>query len=93
MTNPYLPSEILDHIADFLHDEPETLEVCCLVSKSWVPRTRRHLFTNIEFHSVNAIDLWKETFPDPSNSPAYHTRTLLIGHPEVVTVADGEESG
>ena len=25
----------------------ETLKSCCLVSKSWIPRTRKHLFTNL----------------------------------------------
>jgi len=33
MPNPYLPSEILDYIADFLHNDPKTLKECCLVSK------------------------------------------------------------
>ena len=93
MSIPSLPLEILDHIADLLHDEPETLEACCLVSTSWIPRTRKHLFARVEFHSVDAIESWKKTFPDPSNSPAHHTRTLLVGRPEVITVADAEEGG
>ena len=46
---PHLPPEILDYIADFLHHTPRTLKECCLVSRSWVPRTRRHLFANINF--------------------------------------------
>ena len=29
-----LPPEILDYILDLLHDEPEALKECCLVSKS-----------------------------------------------------------
>ncbi|KAF9644805.1 hypothetical protein BDM02DRAFT_3066647, partial [Thelephora ganbajun] len=52
MSNPYhvcLPPEILDYIVDFLHDTPETLKQCCLVSKSWVSRTRKSLFADIEF--------------------------------------------
>ncbi|KAF9642961.1 hypothetical protein BDM02DRAFT_3104213, partial [Thelephora ganbajun] len=46
---PHLPPEILDYIVDFLYNEPETLKQCCLVSKSWVPRTRKHLFADINF--------------------------------------------
>jgi hypothetical protein len=51
MSNPDLPPEILDYIIDLLHDEPETLKRCCLVSKSWVPRTRKHLFADIGFQT------------------------------------------
>ena len=36
---------------------------------------------------------WKKTFPDPENSPAYHTRTLSICCPQVVVAADAEEGG
>ena len=93
MSSPCLPPEIFDHIVDLLHGEPETLKACCLISKSWIPRTRKHLFASVEFRSVNAIESWKETFPDPLGSPAYHTRTLWVRHPEVVTVADAEEGG
>jgi len=70
-----LPPEILDLIVDHLHDEPfalrAQLEICCLVSKSWVPRTRKHLFTHLTFddslveRSKSHIELWKRAFPDP----------------------------
>ncbi|KAF9789357.1 hypothetical protein BJ322DRAFT_1105220 [Thelephora terrestris] len=89
----YCPPEILDHIVDILHDEPEALRQCCLVSKSWVPRSRKHLFVVIKFHAPSDLGAWKRTFPDPSNSPAHHTRTLFIGCPEVVTEEDAAEGG
>ena len=74
-----LPPEILDLIIDHLHDEPATLKTCCVVSKSWVPRTRKHLFAHVEFHySKSPFELWKKAFPDPSNSPAHHTYSLLV---------------
>ena len=75
---PHLPPETLDYIVDLLHDEPETLERCCLVSKSWMPRTRKHLFADIKFRSAQDVDSWKTAFPDPSNSSAYHTHTLFV---------------
>ena len=46
MPNPYLPQETLDYIVDLLHDEPETLRERCLLSKPWIPRTRKHLFAD-----------------------------------------------
>lgn len=72
------PPEISDHIVDLLHDDPKTLKKCSLVSKSWVPRARQHLFHEVAFYSLNGLDAWEETFPDPVNSPAYYTRSLHI---------------
>ena len=94
MSNPpTLPPDIFDDLVDLLHDEPELLKECCLASKSWVPRTRKYLFANITFLSAADLGSWKETFPDSANSPAYHTRTLVIRCTELVTVSDAEEGG
>jgi hypothetical protein len=93
MPNPYLPPEILDRVIDLLHDEPETLEWCCLVSKSWIPRTRKHLFADIRFRTEKRLDLWKKMFPDPSTSPAHYAKTLFIDCPQVVVAADAEPGG
>ena len=44
--NPHLnkfPLELVDRIIDYLHNHP-TLRECSLVSKSWVPSSRFHLF-------------------------------------------------
>ncbi|KAF9789317.1 hypothetical protein BJ322DRAFT_987841, partial [Thelephora terrestris] len=46
-----LPPEISDRVVDLLHDEPESLERCCLVSKSWVACARKHLFRELAFDS------------------------------------------
>ena len=84
-----LPSEILDLIVDDLYDEPDTVKSCCVVSKSWIPRARKHLFAYVEFHSFESpVEWWKEAFPDPSNSPAHHTRTLSIYNISLDTAAD-----
>jgi len=69
MPNPHLPRETLDYIVDFLHDEPETLKACCLASKSWVPRTRKHLFSEIAFGSGAKVERWTKAFPDSTNPP------------------------
>ena len=88
MSNPDLPEELLDHVADLLHDETHALKNCCLVSKSWIPRARNHLFAGVAFRSPNNLRSWKKMFPDPSTSPAYYTRALVIKFPQV---ADAEE--
>ena len=88
-----LPEELLDHVVDLLHDTRYALGDCCLVSKSWIPRTRKHLFASVEFHIEAHLESWKRTFPDPSTSPARYTTTLDIGCSHVVTAADAEAGG
>ena len=87
-----LPPEILDFIVDFLHAKRDALRACCLVSKSWVHRTRRHIFVHVKFSKFR-IDLWKKTFPDPSDSPARYARNLSICTPAVVTSVDTSVGG
>ena len=89
-----LPPEILELILDHLRDEPTTLKTCCVVSKSWIHWTRKHLFARVKFHaSKSHTELWKKTFPDPSKSPAHHTRSILIYGLSVITTADGGIGG
>ena len=88
-----LPPEVLDYIVDLLHDSRETLRDCCLVSKSWIPRTRTYLFADIKFESPINLEAWKKTFPDPAHSPGYHTRSLFVNCLRLITTADAEEGG
>jgi hypothetical protein len=74
---PRLAQETIDHIVDLLHDNRKELRKCSLVSKSWVPRTRKHLFVDLEFEPED-YDKWVRAFPDPMNSPAHHVRVLTI---------------
>ena len=76
MSNSPLPPEISDYIVDLLHDQPEELKSCCLVSKPWVPRARKHLFGQVVFRYLADLEAWKDSFPDPANSPAHYTRSL-----------------
>jgi hypothetical protein len=93
MSDPHLPADILDHVADHLHNKPETLKQCCLVSKSWIPRTRKHLFADIKLDAIRGLRSWKRTFPNPSTSPARYTKTLFVGSPNAVWAVDAEEGG
>ena len=83
-----LPPELLDLIVDHLDNEPIVLKACCLASKSWVHRTRRHLFAHVEFNGRNtSIESWMRAFPDPSDSPAHYARSLSICDLRSVTAA------
>jgi hypothetical protein len=77
------------HVVDYLHDTPDALRNCCLVSRSWIPRARTHLFADIRFHTVEDLESWKETFPDPSTSPMCYAKTLAIDCPS----SDAEVGG
>lgn len=93
MSRPRLEAELLDYIVDFLHDTEVALKSCSLVSESWIPRTRRHLFAEIKFESACTLQSWTSMFPDPSTSPGYYAKTLSIGCPQDVIAADAEEGG
>jgi hypothetical protein len=89
-----LPPEILDSIIGHLRDEPIALKACCVVSKSWIHRTRTHLFARVEFYDLKShVELWKKTFQDPSHSPAHHTRHLSVYGLSHVTTVDAEVGG
>ena len=93
MSDPHLPEELLDNVVDLLYDERDALKSCCLVSKSWIPRTRKHLFAEVEFPRAENLESWKTAFPDPSTSPACYAKSLFFQYPDVITDADGEEGG
>ena len=76
-----------------MHDALDTLRNCCLVPKSWIARTRKHLFANIRFHLERDLLSWKKTFPDPSTSPACYAKTLFVDCSHAITTTDGEPGG
>ena len=88
----HLPPEIFDYIVDFLRGERKTLKNCCLVSRSWVPRARKHLFDELHFDLLSNLNAWNATFPDPVNSPAHYTRFLTIACVRVIPAVDVKES-
>ena len=93
-SNPDLPAELLDHIVDFLRDDTEALKTCCLTSKSWIPRTRKHLFADVNFDSPTRLQAWKNKFPNPSTSPACYTKSLFLSYQwNLAHLADAEEGG
>ena len=93
MSSLHLPAELLDVITDLLHDSRDTLMSCCLVSKSWIPRTRNHLFADIAFHLPSHLQSWKTMFPEPSTSPARYTKSLTINYSLAVTGTGADVDG
>ena len=94
MSDPRFPPELFDYLTDLLHDQPKALKQCSLVSKSWVPRTRKHLFSEIAFQSRNYLDVCKELFPaDPTASPACYTHSLSLRSMDTINSLVREEEG
>lgn len=85
---PSLAPEILDLVVDHLRDEPTTLKACCLISRSWVPRARQHLFAEIRFGlaGFRGIGSWMVAFPDPSGLPARYACRLGISDFDAATL-------
>jgi len=82
---PRIPQEIIDEILGYLAADPyfpavDSLRSCSLVSKSWVPPCRRHLFYAVSFSSRSMVR-WLKAFPAPEESPSHHVRDLraLVG--------------
>jgi hypothetical protein len=92
MSSSHLPPEISEYIVDLSHNEPGTLQRCCLVCKSWIPRARKHLFHKVSFLSLKNLEAWEDIFPDPVDSPAHYARSLHIGRAQVIPAAVSEAS-
>ena len=75
-------------ILDYLSNERSALRVRCTISKSWVPQVRRNLFAHVKVYVFGpTIESWIKAFPDPSNSPAHLSHTLLIRSSPVLATA------
>ena len=74
---PRIPQDIIDEILDHLGAVSDywSLKSCALVSKSWVPSSRRHLFHTVLFTMVG-VRRWVKALPVPEESPARHVRDL-----------------
>ena len=76
---PRTPQEVTDKILAHLAADSDlgSLRSCTLVSKSWIPLCRQHLFHTVTFTWLS-IEGWLETFPVPEESPAHLVRCLGI---------------
>jgi len=54
---PGLPQELIDRIIDHVRDRT-SLKACSLVCSRWSPRSRKHLFVQVEFASQRDLERW-----------------------------------
>jgi hypothetical protein len=74
-----LPQEITDKIIDAVAKDPAlqipTLRACSLVSRTWVYRSQRHLFSNIELHG-SSIGNWRSAVRPGEDGPSHHVTRI-----------------
>ena len=94
ITIPRVPQEIVDEILDHLAADPDhtPFQSCALVSKSWVPSCRRHLFHTVLF-TPSTIHKWAITFPVPEESPGRHVRDLRFRAEGSISIFNSKFSG
>ncbi|KAG5734674.1 hypothetical protein E4T56_gene18686 [Termitomyces sp. T112] len=56
--NESIPSELVDLIIDQLADDRVALNTCSLISRSWVARSRYHLFSDVLLTTKNCDDIF-----------------------------------
>ncbi|RDX46357.1 hypothetical protein OH76DRAFT_1356237, partial [Lentinus brumalis] len=75
-----LPAEVTDNILDYLHDDRPALRTCCLVSRSWLPSCRYHLFSEVVVRSADhplSLSNFLEFLPTCPDVTSY-IRTLKV---------------
>ncbi|KAK0222720.1 hypothetical protein EDD85DRAFT_253204 [Armillaria nabsnona] len=51
-----VPQELVDFTLDFLHDDVPTLRACSLVSRAFLPCSRRHIYSNVFIVHIDELD-------------------------------------
>lgn len=75
---PKLDQKLVDAILDNLHDDPDSLKRCALVSKSFLPTSQRHLFSTFNITSWDAPKF--RCFFEPSIPDTPRVPDLLNSH-------------
>lgn len=71
-----IPPEIVDHIIDYIHDDHRALDACALTSKTFLPRSRYHLFGAVSLDKRSNNHLLTRLYHAPHL--ASYVRTLQI---------------
>ena len=79
VTTPRIPQDIIDEILDHLaaDSDIESLRACALVSRSWVPSCRLHLFHTLDL-TWGRMHRCFYAFSVLEESPAHYVRALRI---------------
>ncbi|KAF9075906.1 hypothetical protein BDP27DRAFT_964573 [Rhodocollybia butyracea] len=90
------PPEIYDKIIDEVAPSKDVLSACSLVQRSWVPRSRTHMFHNVDFKVHTSPELDKRSSTKYTAAFQQHVASnstvASYAHHLVLTLSNGENS-
>ena len=72
-----LSQELIDYTIDHVHDR-KSLEACSLVCSRWSPRSRKHLFVQVEFASEMDLQRWCACIPPGPSGPSSLVKDITL---------------
>ncbi|KZT07927.1 uncharacterized protein LAESUDRAFT_758060 [Laetiporus sulphureus 93-53] len=87
LPSPCLPAEICDYILDYLWDDHKTLQVCSLVTREWLPETRRHLFHFVRIISNERRVAFEDVISHSGGAVALGVRVLDLWERNTIPVS------
>jgi len=82
--NARVPQELVEMMINHLRSDIGALKACCVVNKTWVARSRYHLFYQVEILDDTQLHSWASTFRYPANDVGGFVRRLHIAHPRML---------
>ena len=64
---PGIPQEIIDEVIDFCSGDKKTLLACSLISRAWIYRTRKHLFSTLTL-TDKTLPTWCSVVAAPTSN-------------------------
>ena len=77
---PDIPQEIIDEIIDRCAEDKRTLIACSLTSRTWVYRTRKHLFSKLTL-TDETLPIWCGIVATPAKGSRNQPRLVPGSHP------------
>ncbi|KAK7030410.1 hypothetical protein VNI00_014154 [Paramarasmius palmivorus] len=80
---PHIPIELIQRVVDFLHGDMPSLMALSLVARAWLPRSRQHIFHELQLPKGHArLEVFKHLCLHPlSTIPIHHIRKLTLHKP------------
>lgn len=75
-----MPTEIIDEIIEYIRYDIYCLRSCALISKSWTPSCRRHIFATVAFDGPFDLMRWSNSISPAPDGPHIYTRNLTISN-------------
>ena len=75
----HIPPELTDTIIDFLHDDVQSLLACALVSHSWLPCSRLHLFRSCTIRDPERFEVAFRTIVTTVDVSKYVLNLTIVG--------------